>query len=521
VTAADDPVIYRGRYALQQSIGKGGMAEVFLGRDELLDRPVAIKRLSAEHSDDPSFVERFRREAQAAAKLNHPNIVGVYDYFEEGGEYFIVQEYIDGRSLAELLRAEGRLHPDRSADIAADVAAGLGAAHREGMVHRDVKSGNVLVATDGQVKVADFGIARVFAGSDSDLTQAGTVMGTATYFSPEQAQGKPVDPRSDLYSLGVVLYEMLVGRPPFAGDQPVAIAYAHVHEAPERPRDVDPELPREIDAITMKLLAKDPIQRYPSADDLRADLRRFREGAKMSPAPMVVAPAPVPVAPAPTAAPVDFGSYEDRRYVEPPRRTGFFLLFALLTFAAVGLGLYYLSQQLDEKNDTTTIEVPDVRRQPRGEAREELTDLGFVVAVQEEASSEVDRNLVIRQEPRPGTTAAEGSTVTIVVSVGAENVAIPDVLGQDIFSASQELQDAGFVVSQEQAEDPTGQFTGGQVWQQSPAAGTQAAVGSIVIIRIVPVDPTTTDSFTPETSPPATSPPATSPPATSPPATTP
>ena len=207
------------------------MAEVFLAQDQLLDRPVAVKRLSAEHSADPSFVERFRREAQAAAKLTHPNIVAVFDYFEEDGEYFIVQEFIDGRSLAELLRAEGRLHPDRAADIAADIAAGLGAAHREGMVHRDVKAGNVLVAKDGQVKVADFGIARVFAGGDSELTQAGTVMGTATYFSPEQAQGKPVDPRSDLYSLGVVLYEMLVG--------PAAVLRRRAggHRLRPRPRD--------------------------------------------------------------------------------------------------------------------------------------------------------------------------------------------------------------------------------------------------------------------------------------------
>ena len=485
------------------------MAEVFLARDQLLDRPVAIKRLSAEHSHDPSFVERFRREAQAAAKLNHPNIVGVYDYFEEGGEYFIVQEYIDGRSLAELLRAEGRLHPDRAADIAADIAAGLGAAHREGMVHRDVKAGNVLVATDGQVKVADFGIARVFAGGDSELTQAGTVMGTATYFSPEQAQGKPVDPRSDLYSLGVVLYEMLTGSPPFTGDEPVAIAYAHVHQVPPRVREVDPELPPEIDAITMKLLAKDPARRYPSADDLRADLRRVREGTKLAPAP-VVAAATVAAPAAPPPRQVDYGSYEDRRYVEPPKRTGFFLLFTLLVFAAVGLGLYLLAQQVDEKNDATTIEVPDVVNQPRGEAREELAASGFVIAVQEEASSEVRENLVIRQDPEAGSDAAEGSTVTIVISLGAEDVAVPDVLGQDIFSATQELDDAGFVVQPEQAEDPTGQFGPGQVWQQSPAAGTEVQVGSTVIIRIVPLPTTTTGpdgSSTPLTSPPETTPP--------------
>jgi len=519
VTGPDDPVIYRGRYALQQPIGKGGMAEVFLAQDQLLDRPVAIKRLAAEHAADPSFVERFRREAQAAAKLNHPNIVGVFDYFEEGGEYFIVQEYIDGRSLAELLRAEGRLHPDRAADIAADVAAGLGAAHREGMVHRDVKAGNVLVAADGQVKVADFGIARVFAGGDSELTQAGTVMGTATYFSPEQAQGKPVDPRSDLYSLGVVLYEMLVGHPPFTGDEPVSIAYAHVHETPRRLRDVDPELPPEIDAITMKLLAKDPAHRYPSADDLRADLRRFREGARLAPAPApAVVPAPVPVAAPPSD--VDFGSFEDRRYVEPPRRTGFFLLFTILVFAAVGLGIYYLSQKLDESNDTVTIEVPDVAGQNRRQARNTLEDLGFAVVFQEEASEEVRRNIIIRQDPAAGTELAEGSTVTLVVSTGQESVAVPDVLGQDIFTATQELEAAGFVVNIEQVADPTEQFTEGQIWQQNPPAGTEAPRGSVVLVSVVPAE-TTTTSPPVVTSPPATAPPPTSPPATEPPATTP
>jgi serine/threonine-protein kinase len=514
VTDRDEPIVYRGRYALQQPIGKGGMAEVFLAQDQLLDRPVAIKRLSGEHAGDPSFVERFRREAQAAAKLNHPNIVGVFDYFEEGGEYFIVQEYIDGRSLAEILRAEGRLHPDRAADIAADIAAGLGAAHREGMVHRDVKSGNVLVAKDGQVKVADFGIARVFAGGDSELTQAGTVMGTATYFSPEQAQGKPVDPRSDLYSLGVVLYEMLAGSPPFTGDEPVAIAYAHVHEAAKPLREVDPALPREIDAITMKLLSKDPARRYPSADDLRADLRRFRQGAKLTPAP-AAAPVVVPAA-APPPREVDFGSFEDRRYVEPPRRTGFFLLLTILVFAAVGLGLYFVAQQLDEQNDTVRIEVPEVEGLARNRAVRDLREAGFRVAIQEEASSEIAPNVVIRQDPQGGVKRREGSTVTIVVSVGEQAVPVPDVVGQDFITASQELEAAGFVVSQEQSEDPSEQFTEGQVWRQSPAAGTEARAGSVVIISIVPAETTTTS---PVTLPPVTAPPATLP--TVPPPTTP
>ncbi len=484
MTGPDEPVVYRGRYALAQSIGKGGMAEVFLAQDQLLDRPVAVKRLAAEHAADASFVERFRREAQAAAKLTHPNIVGVYDYFEEGGEYFIVQEFIDGRSLAELLQAEGRLHPDRAADIAADIAAGLGAAHREGMVHRDIKAGNVLVGKDGQVKVADFGIARVFAGGDSELTQAGTVMGTATYFSPEQAQGKPVDPRSDLYSLGVVIYEMVTGRPPFSGDEPVAIAYAHVHEAPKGLRDVDPALPMELDAITMKLLAKDPAKRYPSADDLRADLRRFRQGAKIAPAPVI----PV-AAPAPTPREIDFGSYEDGRYVEPPRRSGYFLLFMILIFAGLAAGLWYLSQQLDEERDSVIVAVPDVVGQNKDRARRELIELGFQVEVQREASADIEVDVVIRQSPEPETDAEEGAVVTIVISAGNETAQVPGVLGQDVFSATTALQAAGFVVQQEQAEDASEQYSEGQVWQQSPPAGTTAAIGSIIIIRVVPVPP--------------------------------
>src|SRR5689334_2339267 len=242
--------VFNGRYELHRRIARGGMADVFLARDQLLDRPVAVKVLFPEYANDPSFVERFRREAQSAANLNHPNIVAVYDWGEEQGTYFIVMEYVEGRSLADILRTEGPLHPQRAAEIASDIAAALGFAHRNGVIHRDIKPGNVLVSPNGQVKVADFGIARALgAAAEENLTQAGSVMGTATYFSPEQAQGLALDPRSDLYSLGVVLYEMVTGRAPFTGDSPVAIAYKHVQEQPPRPRNVNPDVPVALEAI--------------------------------------------------------------------------------------------------------------------------------------------------------------------------------------------------------------------------------------------------------------------------------
>ena len=276
--ANQGPTVFNGRYELHRQLARGGMADVFLARDLLLDRPVAVKVLFDEFSDDPNFVERFRREAQRAANLNHPNIVSVYDWGEERGTYFIVMEYVEGRSLAEIIRTGGPLHPDRAAEVASEVAAGLGFAHRNGIVHRDVKPGNVLVAPNGHVKVADFGIARALAGAQNEITQAGIVMGTATYLSPEQAQGREVDPRSDLYALGVVLYEMLLGRPPFGGDTPVALATQHVQNSPPSLRAAGASIADSLEAVTMKLLAKNPVNRYPTAEDLRSDLRRYREG---------------------------------------------------------------------------------------------------------------------------------------------------------------------------------------------------------------------------------------------------
>src|SRR5262245_21486893 len=292
--------VFSNRYEIQRELAQGGMAEVYLGHDRLLDRSVALKALFPEYAREPSFVERFRREAQAAANLNNPNIVGIYDWGQEAGTYFIVMEYVEGRSLRDLIRSEGPLDPNQAAEIAAEIAAALAFAHRSGVVHRDVKPGNVLITRAGNVKVTDFGIAR--AGTSDGLTQTGSVMGTATYFSPEQAQGLAVDGRSDVYALGVVLYEMVTGVAPFTGDSPVSVAYKHVREDAVPPSQRNADIPPDLETIIMTALAKDPAQRYQTADDLRADLLRFRRGRPLAAAPVTALVAEVPGATAATAA---------------------------------------------------------------------------------------------------------------------------------------------------------------------------------------------------------------------------
>lgn len=492
---SDQPIrVYNGRYELNRRIARGGMAEVFLARDALLDRPVALKVLFPEFATDPSFVERFRREAQSAANLSHPNIVSVYDWGEEAGTYFIVMEYVEGASLAELLKDEGSLHPDRAADITADTAAALGFAHRNGVIHRDVKPGNVLINPTGTVKVTDFGIARAVSTAEN-LTQTGTVMGTATYFSPEQAKGETVDQRSDIYSLGVVLYEMLTGRPPFSGDNPVSVAYKHVQETPETPRSRNSAVPAELEAVTLKAMAKRADDRYDTAEDLRADLRRFRSDQPVTAATVLVAPATeatVAVAPAmaTTAVRRTEGTRVSRRVEEryddePPRgrRSSAAFIIALVLLLALLAGLlYFFAQSLGIGDDAvTTVETPNVVDATVTDAVETLAGVGLESTITEEANDQVAPGIVFAQVPEAGVSAAEGSTVELRVSSGAPPVVVPSVVGLNLADAQPRLEGLGLTVQIiPVASDDVPE---GSVINQDPEADEEVPAGTTVSLE--------------------------------------
>ncbi|CAN5143884.1 Stk1 family PASTA domain-containing Ser/Thr kinase [soil metagenome] len=479
--------VFNGRYEIHRRLARGGMADVYLARDQLLDRPVAVKVLVAEFATDPSFVARFRREAQAAANLNHPNIVGVYDWGEQDSTYFIVMEYVEGRSLAEIIGTEGPLHPDRAADVATDVAAALGFAHRNCVVHRDIKPGNILISPSGQVKVADCGIARAMdAAAEQNLTQTCAVMGTATYFAPEQAQGLPLDPRSDLYALGVVMYEMVTGRPPFAGDSPVAIAYKHVQEQPVPLRNVNGGVPVAFEAVVMKLLAKDPADRHASAEDLRADLRRFRQGEGVLAAGAGIGAATIGATQvaAPVGATQVVPPYQDgptyvaeERYSYPePNRSGWFLAVLILLLVVLAGLLFLLARTLgddgggdDNEPTVEQVEVPAVTGQTADVATATLEGAGFTVNRVDEENDTAEPGIVFAQEPAAGTEREDGSEVTIRVAQ-AVTVSMPQVTNQSFDDAEAFLADQGFT-DITRVDEFNDDVAAGTVFAQDPAPG--------------------------------------------------
>ena len=482
--------VFTNRYEIVRHLARGGMAEVYLARDLLLDRPVALKVLFPELSADPAFVERFRREAQAAANLNHPNIVSVYDWGEDENTYFIVMEYVEGPTLRDLLRREGRLHPERVADIGADIAAALSFAHRNGVIHRDVKPGNVLITSTGQVKVTDFGIARAARDTAGEnLTQTGTVMGTATYFSPEQAQGKAIDPRSDVYSLGVVLYELVAGKPPFTGDNPVAIAYQHVQEAPTPPSRLNPDVPPAFEAIVMHALAKDANQRYASANDLRNDLLRFREGQSVQAETVMMAAA----APPADATQVQQAYADSTRIAAtttavadgPPteRRTGAYIALMLVLLAALGILLFLLYREFaGGGGGGGTVAVPNVITKPADEAAKAIQDAGLKPKIENAPNEQVQSGVVFDQDPKGDTKVDKGSDVTLKVSGGAPPVKVANVVGMTVDDARDQLEGAGLVI--EVKPQPDDNVPKDQVLAQDPAAGKDAPKGSTVTLTV-------------------------------------
>ncbi len=495
------------------------MADVFLAKDQLLDRPVAVKVLFAQYAAEPTFVARFRREAQAAAKLNHPSIVAVYDWGQHEDTYFIVMEYIEGRTLAEFISSEGHLEPLKAASIAAEVAGALGFAHRNGTVHRDVKPGNIMITRDGQVKVADFGIARAFGGGEDELTQTGSVMGTASYFSPEQAQGKNVDPRSDLYALGVVLFEMVAGSTPFSGDSPVAIAYKHVQEPAPLVTARNASVPQPLSSIIYQLMQKDPRSRYPAAEDVRVDLKRFVEGKALIGVKNASAPASTngteatqvqASAPATQAMPVagmDTGSTRAvidttravpatvavkqdeavEEYYEPPSRTGaFIVMLGFLLLLLVGLVFLIVQAFNDDAGSggetDEGIKVENVVGDSQNEATQTLEALGFTVEPQAEFKEGVTPGEVFGQDPEAETLLKEGGTVTILVSKAADAVQVPQLVGSSQEKATDDLAALGLVAKPEEVASDT--VEAGKVVASSPAAGSDANPGSDVTIQI-------------------------------------
>jgi eukaryotic-like serine/threonine-protein kinase len=508
VTDTGERMVLNDRYEIHKRIGRGGMADVFLARDLLLDRLVAIKVLFPEFATDPNFVERFRREAQAAANLTHPNIVAVYDWGKYTNTYFMAMEYVQGRTLADILRANGHINSVQAAEIANEVAAALGSAHASGVVHRDIKPANILIGAGGQVKVADFGIARAMnAAVEHNLTQVGSVMGTATYFSPEQAQGGQPDPRSDLYSLGIVLYEMVAGKPPFTGENPVSIAYKQVHDLPQPLNQIVADVPRPFEAIVAKLLAKDPNRRYTNADALRDDLRRYRSGEQvMALASVAGSPQSLPPRTNDTGSASNATQTMTRTTSNPaqdstqvmgrtttmpvlPKRRrpvnwyGIASFVALIVLAVGAVALFTALRKPDKPASATTVGVPQLIGTQLEDAQKTLTAAGLTFEAIAEPTVGQAENVVVRTDPVFGADIAKAGTVKLYFNPPISAVPVPEVKGKSVEEATKILTTAGFTVAKEVVYVEN-QLSPGQVISTNPAANAPTKPGTAVVLTV-------------------------------------
>jgi serine/threonine protein kinase/beta-lactam-binding protein with PASTA domain len=479
------------RYDVGQVIGRGGMAEVYEGTDRRLNRRVAIKVLRPDLARDPMFQERFRREAQSAAGLNHPNIVAIYDTGEDligdGPNQvsvpYIVMEFVDGVTLRHMLNNGPRILPERALEVIAGVLAALDYAHRHGIVHRDIKPANIMINTNGDSKVMDFGIARAMSDAATSVTATSAVMGTAQYLSPEQARGELVDARSDIYSSGCVLYELLTGVTPFNGDSPVAIAYQHVNEPPKPPSSLDNSIPSSLDSITLGALAKSPSNRYQTAAEMRSDVERSIAGM-----PIVSrqnhATEAIPFNAPTTAIPIVDG-FPGTVAVAAPKKTNnrarwFFTGFATVLAASL---IFLLGDNLFNTGPET-VAVPNVKSQTVEEATLALTDVGLVVGTQTpQADDNAPKGTIIGQDPAAGELIELGQAVNLIVSAGKDQTSVPDLV--DLAStedARLALTEARLVLGKVTPKDSD--KPEGTVIEQLPAANTAVDIGTLVSITV-------------------------------------
>ena len=479
-----------GRYELGELLGRGGMAEVRKGIDTRLGRVVAVKRLRTDLASDSTFQARFRREAQSSASLNHPAVVAVYDTGEEIvadgiAQPYIVMEFVAGRTLRDILREGRKILPERALEITSGVLSALDYSHTAGIIHRDIKPGNVMLTPSGDVKVMDFGIARAISDAANSMTQTAAVVGTAQYLSPEQARGETVDSRSDVYSGGCLLYELLTGRPPFIGDSPVAVAYQHVREAPQPPSTHDADLPPDVDTIVMKALAKRVEDRYQSAAEMRTDIERYLAGRPVhasvppepEPEPRRAAPAPVP--PPYRDAPLERDDWDDRDERRGPR-TGLLVLLGLLVVALIAGAAYFGPKMFPSAPEQ--VQVPNLVGMTSEQARQAIVAAGLTAEEPDFVpSKDVAADSVVDQSPPRDQYVDPGSSVTYTVSSGKPMVQVPYVVGASKAEARSQLKAANLVArfQEQESDEPAG-----QVLSTTPPAGGSVPEGTQVTVLV-------------------------------------